>query len=52
MKNEIDEKVIGLMKDESDGLREKFYSYLIDDASENKKAKDTKKGFIKNDLQQ
>ena len=28
------------------GLRAKTYSYLIDDGSENKKAKGTKKGVI------
>ena len=46
-------KVIGLMKDESGGnvmvkfavvgLRAKTYSYLIDDSSEDKKAKCTKR---------
>ena len=44
-------KVIGLMKDKLGGkmikkfvgLRAKPYIYLIDDGSENKKAKDTKK---------
>ena len=43
-------KLIGLMKNELDvkimtkfvGLRAKTYSYLIDDGSENKKAKGTK----------
>ena len=43
-------KVIGLMKDKLDekiitkfvGLRAKTYSYLIDDGSEDKKAKGTK----------
>ena len=47
-------KVIGLIKDELDGkimikfvaLRAKAYSYLIDDASEDKKAKGTKKCAI------
>ena len=32
------------------GLREKTYSYLIDDGSEDKKAKDTKKCVIKRKL--
>ena len=48
-------KVIGLMKDELGGkimtkfvgLRAKTYSYLIDDGSEDKKAKSTKNCFIK-----
>ena len=48
-------KVIGLMKGELDGkimaklvgLRAKTYSYLVDDGSEDKKAKNTKKCFIK-----
>ena len=48
-------KVIGLMKDELGGkimtkfvgLRAKTYSYLIDDGSEDKKAKSTKKCAIK-----
>ena len=48
-------KVIGLMKDELGGkimakydeLRAKTYSYLIDGGSKDKKAKDTKKCFIK-----
>ena len=51
-------KVIGLMKDRLDGkikkqfvgLRAKTYSYLIDDVSEDKKAKDTKKCVIKRKL--
>ena len=48
-------KEIGLMKDELggkimtkfDGLRAKLYSYLIDDGSEDKKTKGTKKCIIK-----
>ena len=48
-------KVIGLMKDELGGkimktfvgLRAKIYSYLIDDGSEDKKAKGTEKCVIK-----
>ena len=48
-------KLIGLMKDELAGkimtkfvgLRAKPYSYLIDDGSEGKKAKSTKKCVIK-----
>ena len=48
-------KVIGLMKDELGGriiaqfvgLRAKTYSYLIDDGSEDKKAKGTKMRVIK-----
>ena len=48
-------KVIGLMKDELHekimtkfvGLREKTYSYLIDDSNEDKKAKGTRKCVIK-----
>ena len=48
-------KVIGLMKDDLGGkimtefiaLRPKTYSYLIDDDSEAKKAKGTKKCLIK-----
>ena len=51
-------KVIGLMKDELGGkimtkfvgLRAKTYSYLIDDGSEDKKAKGTKKCVIKRKL--
>ena len=51
-------KVIGLMKDELDqkimtkfvGLRAKTYSYLIDDGSEDKKPKGTKKCVIKRKL--
>ena len=51
-------KVTGLMKDELSGkimakllgLRAKTYSYLIDDSSEDKKAKGTKKCVIKRKL--
>ena len=51
-------KVIGLMKDELGGkimikvvgLRGKTYNYLLDDGSENKKAKGTKKYVIKRKL--
>ena len=51
-------KVIGLMKDKLGGkimtkfvgLRAKTYSYLIDDGSEDKKAKSTKKCVIKRKL--
>ena len=51
-------KLIGLMKNELGrkiivkfvGLRAKTYSYLIDDASEDKKAKGTKKCVIKRKL--
>ena len=51
-------KVVGLMKDELDqkimtkfvGLRAKTYSYLIDDGSEDKKPKGTKKCVIKRKL--
>ena len=51
-------KVIGLMKGELDGkimaklvgLRAKTYSYLVDDVSEDKKAKNTKKCFIKRNI--
>ena len=50
-----DKKVIGLMQDELGGkimtkfvgLKGKTYSYLIDDSSKDKKAKDTKKCAIK-----
>ena len=52
------EKVIGLMKDELGGktmiklveLRTKTYSYLIDDGSENKKAKVQKSVSSKENL--
>ena len=51
-------KVIALMKDELSekimtkfvGLKGKTYSYLIDDGSENKKAKGTKKCVMKRKL--
>ena len=51
-------KVLGLMKDELGGkimtkfvgLRAKTYSYLIDDGSEDKKAKGTKNCVIKRKL--
>ena len=51
-------KVIGLFKDELGGkimiafvgLRAKTYAYLMDDNSEHKKAKETKKSVIKRDL--
>ena len=57
LKNRI-KKVIGLINDELGGkivikligLRTKTYSYLIDDSSEDKKAKDTKKCFINEEL--
>ena len=50
-----EKKLIGLMKDESGGkimkifvgLRGKTYSYLIDDGSQDKEAKGTKKCVIK-----
>ena len=53
--NRKNKKVIGLMKDELGGkfmtkfvgLRAKTYSYLIDDGSEHKKEKGTKKCVIK-----
>ena len=45
---ERNEKVIGLVKDELDsGLREKTYTSLIDDCSQVKNPKSTKKGVIK-----
>ena len=58
MSKEKNKKVIGLIKDELGekivikpvGLRAKTYSYLIDDGSEDKKAKDTKKCVIKRKL--
>ena len=51
-------KVIGLMRDELGGkimakfvgLRAKTYSYLIDDGSEDKKGKTTKKCILKKNL--
>ena len=51
-------KIIGIMKDELGrqimkefvGLRAKTYSHLIDDRSENKKAKGTKKWVIKREI--
>ena len=51
-------KLIGLMKDELGGkimtkfvgLTEKTYNYLIDDGSEDKKAKGTRKCVIKRKL--
>ena len=54
----INKKVIELMKDvlggkimtKFVGLRAKTYSYLIDDGSEDKKAKGTKKCVIKREL--
>ena len=56
---EKDKKVISLMKDEIGGkitkefvgLRAKPYSYLIDNDSEDKKARDTKKCVIKRKLE-
>ena len=50
------EKIIGLIKDELGwkittkfvGLRVKAFSYLIDDGSEDKKTKDTKRCVMKN----
>ena len=55
---EKNKKVIGFMKDELGGkimvkfvrLKAKTYSYLIDDSSEDKKAKGTKKCVIKKRL--
>ena len=43
MKNELGEKIVTKFV----GLRAKTYSYLIDDSSEDKKAKDTNKCVIK-----
>ena len=43
MKDELGEKVMTKFL----GLEAKTYSYLIDDGSENKKAKGTKKSLIK-----
>ena len=58
MTKEKNKKVIGLMKDKLGGkimttfvgLRAITYSYLIDDGSEDKKAKCTKKCLIKRKL--
>ena len=58
LQKEKKKKGIGLMKDESGrkimtkfvGLRAKTYSYLIENASEDKKAKATKKCVIKRKL--
>ena len=46
MKDELGEKIVKKFV----GLRAKTYSYLIDDGSENKKAKDTKKKCHKKKL--
>ena len=46
MKDELDRKIVTKFV----GLRVKTYSYLIDDCSEDKKAKGTKKGGIKEKL--
>ena len=46
MKNELGEKI----KIKFLGLRVKSYNYLIDDSSDDKKAKSTKKGVIKRKL--
>ena len=46
MKDELGRKIITKFV----GLRIKTYSYLIDDGSEDKKAKDTKKFVIKRKL--
>ena len=58
LRKEKNKKVIGLMKDELGGkimkkfveLRAKAYSYLIDDGSEDKKTKGTKKCVIKRNV--
>ena len=48
MPKERNEKVIGLVKDELDsGLREKTYTSFIDDGSQDKNPKSTKKSVIK-----
>ena len=46
MKDELSEKIMTKVV----GLRTKTYSYLIDDGSEDKKARDTKKCVIKRKL--
>ena len=54
----VNKKVIGMFKDELGGkimkefcaLRAKTYAYLMDDNSENKKAKGTKKSVVKRRL--
>ena len=46
MKDELREKIMTKVV----GLRTKTYSYLIDDGSEDKKARDTKKCVIKRKL--
>ena len=59
MPTEKNKEVIGLMKDELgrkimtefDALRPKTYSYVMDDGSSDKKAKETKKCVIKRVLQ-
>ena len=59
MPTEKNKVVIGLMKDELgrkimtefDALRPKTYSYVMDDGSSDKKAKETKKCVIKRVLQ-
>ena len=47
MKDELGRKIMTKLV----GLRAKTYSYLIDDGSEDKKAKDTKKCVIKRKLE-
>ena len=47
MKDEIGGKIITIIIKSFVGLREKTYSYLIDDSSEDKKAKSTKNCVIK-----